>query len=352
MAVKPFPTGLPSGVHLDDLKDQAKTLLKAVGAGEPFALERTKPYFDDASSLTLQRAQLVIAREHGFISWRKMKSFVEARDEMLANPLPDGGRPEAKDQVERRLGLARRMASALLEILKPDRSTRYCSFCFKSQHDAFKFIAGTGVFICDACVRLCSRIVADDTTAGMGGGDEAALQCSFCRKRAREVRTFIQSSADNICNECVELCVEIIEQGAKTSRPQDLDDMIARGREAVSGGADERTVLQLSGLLTSRMAQSDTPQEVKAYFDEAFDHLDGLIREERRLDRTTPSAFTARAHIFGGTIQLLKTGGHLSPDQMRRVSELLDEADERFSDVAGADIVTSDLRGLLADDSR
>lgn len=351
MAVKPFPTGLPSGVHLDDLKDQAKTLLKAVGAGEPFALERIKPYFDDAASLTLQRAQLVIARERGFSSWRKTKAFIEARDEMLANPLPEGGRAETEGQVERRLGLAHRMASALLEILKPDRSTRYCSFCFKSQHEAFKFIAGTGVFICDACVRLCSRIVADDATTGIRGGDAPALQCSFCHKRAREVRTFIQSSADNICNECVELCMEIIEQGAKTSRPQDLDDMIARGREAVSRGADEHTVLQLSGLLTSRMTSSDSPLTFKAYFDEAFDHLDRLIREDRRRDRTTPSAFTARAHIFGATIQLLKSGGQLSPDQMRRVSELLDEADERFSDVAGADILTSGLRGLLADDA-
>ena len=127
--------------------------------------------------------------------------------------------------------------------------------------------------------------------------------------------------------------------------------MIARGREAVSRGADEHTVLQLSGLLTSRMTSSDSPLTFKAYFDEAFDHLDRLIREDRRRDRTTPSAFTARAHIFGATIQLLKSGGQLSPDQMRRVSELLDEADERFSDVAGADILTSGLRGLLADDA-
>ena len=351
MAVKPFPTGLPSGVHLDDLKDQAKTLLKAVGAGEPFALERIKPYFDDASSLTLQRAQLVIAREHGFSSWRKTKAFIEARDEMLANPLPDGGRPEAKDQVERRLGLAHRMASALLEVLKPDRSTRYCSFCFKSQHEAYKFIAGTGVFICDACVRLCSRIVADDTTTGIRGGDEAALQCSFCRKRAREVRTFIQSSADNICNECVELCVEIVEQGIKTSRRQDLDDMIARGREAVSRGADKDAAMELGRLLLTRIASLDSPQEAQAYFGEAFDHIDRAIRQERRQDRTTPPAFTAWAVIFGGTIHFLKSGGRLSPDQMRRVSELLDEAGERFSDVVDADILTSDLRELLADDS-
>ena len=129
--------------------------------------------------------------------------------------------------------------------------------------------------------------------------------------------------------------------------------MIARGREAVSGGADERTVLQLSGLLTSRMAQSDTPQEVKAYFDEAFDHLDGLIRggtASRPNDAI--GVHRAGAHLWWHDSTPEDRGGVCLPDQMRRVSELLDEADERFSDVAGAGIVTSDLRGLLADDSR
>jgi len=348
MAIKPFPAGLPSGVSLDDLKDHAKTLLEAVRASEPVALERITPYFDDASSLTLQRAQLVIARELGFSSWRKAKAFLEARDEMLANPLPDVRRnPPPDDQLDRRFGLARRMASALVTTLRPDESTRYCSFCFKPQDEAFKLIAGTGVFICDACVRICSQIVTDDSTTGIRGGDDAALQCSFCRKRAREVRTFVRSSADNICNECVELCVEIIEQGTETSRPQELDDMIERGRQAVSRGADKRAVMELSRLLLNRMTSLDSPQEAQAYFGEAFDHLDGVIGQERSHDPTTRSPLTIRAILFGGTVQFLKSGGKLSPDQVRRVSELLDETDERFSEEPGAKILTSGLRGLL-----
>ena len=37
--------------------------------------------------------------------------------------------------------------------------TCYCSFCGKSQHEVPKLIAGPAVFICDDCVGLCSEIV-------------------------------------------------------------------------------------------------------------------------------------------------------------------------------------------------
>jgi len=40
-------------------------------------------------------------------------------------------------------------------------STVYCSFCGKSQHDVAKLIAGPSVFICDECIDLCDDIVAD-----------------------------------------------------------------------------------------------------------------------------------------------------------------------------------------------
>ena len=39
--------------------------------------------------------------------------------------------------------------------------TLYCSFCGKSQHDVAALIAGPTVFICDECVRLCDNIVED-----------------------------------------------------------------------------------------------------------------------------------------------------------------------------------------------
>jgi hypothetical protein len=40
-------------------------------------------------------------------------------------------------------------------------NTLYCSFCFKSQHEVQKLIAGpAGIFICDECVGLCDEIIA------------------------------------------------------------------------------------------------------------------------------------------------------------------------------------------------
>jgi hypothetical protein len=40
--------------------------------------------------------------------------------------------------------------------------TLYCSFCGKSQHEVRKLIAGPGVYICDECVDLCTDIVEPD----------------------------------------------------------------------------------------------------------------------------------------------------------------------------------------------
>src|SRR5882757_1155078 len=40
--------------------------------------------------------------------------------------------------------------------------TLYCSFCRKSQHDVRKLIAGPAVYICDECVELCLDIIRED----------------------------------------------------------------------------------------------------------------------------------------------------------------------------------------------
>ncbi|MGL6042417.1 MAG: ATP-dependent Clp protease ATP-binding subunit ClpX, partial [Sandaracinobacteroides sp.] len=39
----------------------------------------------------------------------------------------------------------------------------YCSFCGKSQHEVKKLIAGPTVFICDECVELCNDIIREET---------------------------------------------------------------------------------------------------------------------------------------------------------------------------------------------
>jgi ATP-dependent Clp protease ATP-binding subunit ClpX len=48
----------------------------------------------------------------------------------------------------------------------------YCSFCGKSQHEVRKLIAGPSVFVCDECVELCNDIIreeVEDKSANLGG---------------------------------------------------------------------------------------------------------------------------------------------------------------------------------------
>src|SRR5437870_5944748 len=45
----------------------------------------------------------------------------------------------------------------------------YCSFCGKSQHEVRKLIAGPSVFICDECIELCNDIIREETASDKGG---------------------------------------------------------------------------------------------------------------------------------------------------------------------------------------
>jgi ATP-dependent Clp protease ATP-binding subunit ClpX len=46
----------------------------------------------------------------------------------------------------------------------------YCSFCGKSQHEVKKLIAGPSVFICDECIDLCNDIIRDEGAPDAQGG--------------------------------------------------------------------------------------------------------------------------------------------------------------------------------------
>jgi ATP-dependent Clp protease ATP-binding subunit ClpX len=47
------------------------------------------------------------------------------------------------------------------------KNTLYCSFCGKSQHEVRKLIAGPTVFICDECVELCMDIIREEKTSSL-----------------------------------------------------------------------------------------------------------------------------------------------------------------------------------------
>ena len=50
----------------------------------------------------------------------------------------------------------------------------YCSFCGKGQHEVKKLIAGPSVFICDECIELCNDIIRDEVPAEAAAGGRAS----------------------------------------------------------------------------------------------------------------------------------------------------------------------------------
>ncbi len=62
------------------------------------------------------------------------------------------------------------------------KSTLYCSFCGKSQHEVRKLIAGPTVFICDECVELCMDIIREETkTTGLKSSDGVPTPRDICK---------------------------------------------------------------------------------------------------------------------------------------------------------------------------
>ncbi len=55
------------------------------------------------------------------------------------------------------------------------KNTLYCSFCGKSQHEVRKLIAGPTVFICDECVDLCTDIIREESKSNLVKTGEGIL---------------------------------------------------------------------------------------------------------------------------------------------------------------------------------
>lgn len=61
------------------------------------------------------------------------------------------------------------------------KNTLYCSFCGKSQHEVRKLIAGPTVFICDECVELCMDIIREEhKTSMVKSGDGVPTPTDIC----------------------------------------------------------------------------------------------------------------------------------------------------------------------------
>ena len=82
---------LPGRPNIDQLRHQARELLRAAADGEPSALARIRAFSDRVS---LSAAQLSVAREYGFASWPALHAEVERR--LAGLPSGDGGAGRAE----------------------------------------------------------------------------------------------------------------------------------------------------------------------------------------------------------------------------------------------------------------
>jgi hypothetical protein len=142
----------------------------------------------------------------------------------------------------------------------PPPAVLYCSFCGKSQHEVNKLVAGPHVFICDECIDVCSDII-DEQLLRLIEGDEAT---------ARAMST-----------ERLSHYVEHVRKGEQRNRLalQHIERMLAlrRGAEPV-----DDDILTSSGIIHLKSKTTDELLAMQKY------PQDQLKRYERALRTATP----------------------------------------------------------------
>ncbi len=99
---------LPNNASLENLRKQAKTLLKGIRANDPHVLAKVGNFHPRESKprdYSLSDAQLVIARSYGFASWPKLKRHLDVLEEYSRLPREFSDADESKTIVDRFISL-------------------------------------------------------------------------------------------------------------------------------------------------------------------------------------------------------------------------------------------------------
>ena len=93
----------------------------------------------------------------------------------------------------------------------------YCSFCGKSQHEVRKLIAGPSVFICDECVELCNDIIREEIQEKPVAGSGTSLPTPHEIKKILDEYVIGQEIAKKILSVAVYNHYKRLDQGIKQS---------------------------------------------------------------------------------------------------------------------------------------
>jgi len=96
------------------------------------------------------------------------------------------------------------------------KNTLYCSFCGKSQHEVRKLIAGPTVFICDECVELCMDIIREEHKTNLvKSGDGVPTPMDICA--VLDDYVIGQSNAKRVLSVAVHNHYKRLNHGAKNN---------------------------------------------------------------------------------------------------------------------------------------
>src|SRR6266567_4555024 len=133
-------------------------------------------------------------------------------------------------EIAQALGLSHQRVHQIVEASGGSRSWRMgrgqadtgerlsCSFCGKHQKQVKKLIAGSSAFICNGCIDRVHTVLAATgktvstpiATIKRVSDANREVRCGFCGKRRRQVEAMAAAHEARICNECVDLCDEIV----------------------------------------------------------------------------------------------------------------------------------------------
>lgn len=137
--------------------------------------------------------------------YRDAKAMAHSLREALAAKAVTFNHSECLELIAKSLGAETwNILSAKIEAAKPALpsanlatqaaavdKTLWCSFCGKSQHEIQKLIAGPKVFICNECVALCAEIIDDEDLAKLLGENRAHALDRLRQRSVEELTAFI-----------------------------------------------------------------------------------------------------------------------------------------------------------------